>query len=81
VRRRVKEGEGEERPLRPARWAQVRANRGLLQGARHVNEVSQSKKEEEIGLESTNGGDQLAVLHIQDEHHPATQRVARRPER
>jgi hypothetical protein len=58
----------------------------LLEGARHVNEVSHSKKKEraqmeEIGLESTNGGDQLAVLHIQDEQQPATQRVARRPER
>jgi hypothetical protein len=58
----------------------------LLEGASHINEVSHLKKKEraqmeEIGLESTNGGDQLAVLHIQDEQQPAMQRVARRPER
>jgi hypothetical protein len=55
-------------------------------GGRHVNEVSHSKKKErpqmeEISLERTNGGDQLAVLQIQAEQQPATQRVARRPER
>jgi len=69
-RRGVREGEGEERPLRPAGWVQVRAHSGLLEGP--GTSMSHSKKKEraqmeEIGLERANGGDQLTVLHIQAE--------------
>ena len=52
-RRGVREGEGEERPLRPAGRVQVRAHRGLLEGARHVNEPFKEERE------GSNGGNRL----------------------
>ena len=63
--RGAREGEGEERPLRPVGRVQVRAHRGLLEGARHVNEPFKEERE------GSNGGNRLGEVQRRRPAHGA----------